>query len=72
MALQIQSPETLRLIEELARRTGEGTETAIEIAVRERLDRLETPAAKEQRRAEVQALVEEPCRSLQGFWTTSR
>jgi hypothetical protein len=58
MALQIQSPETLRLVEELARRTGEGTETAIEIAVRERLERLQTPAAREKRRAELQALAD--------------
>ena len=58
MALQIQSPETLRLVEELARRTGESTESAIEIAVRERLERLQTPAAREKRRAELQALAD--------------
>ena len=58
MALQINAPETLRLVEELARRTGESTESAIEIAVRERLERLETPAAREQRRAELQALAD--------------
>jgi hypothetical protein len=58
MALQIKAPETLRLVEELARRTGESTESAIEIAVRERLERLETPAAREQRRAELQALAD--------------
>jgi hypothetical protein len=58
MALQIKTPETLRLVEELARRTGESTESAIEIAVRERLERLQTPAAREKRRAELQALVD--------------
>ena len=46
MALQIQRPETLRLVEELARRTGESEESAVEIAVRERLERLQTPEAR--------------------------
>jgi len=58
MALQIQSPDTLRMVEELARRTGESAESAIEIAVRERLDRLQIPAAREKRRAELQALAD--------------
>jgi hypothetical protein len=58
MALQIQRPETLRLVEELARRTGESEESAVEIAVRERLERLQTPEAREKRRAELQALAE--------------
>ena len=58
MAVQIQSPDTLRLVEELARRTGESAESAIEIAVRERLERLQTPEARETRRAELQALVD--------------
>jgi hypothetical protein len=58
MVLQIQRPETLRLVEELARRTGESAESAVEIAVRERLERLETPEAREKRRAELQALAD--------------
>jgi antitoxin VapB len=58
MALQIQEPETVRLVEELARRTGESTESAVEIAVRERLERLETLGAREKRRAELQVLVD--------------
>src|SRR5687768_17254050 len=58
MALQIKAPETLRLVEELARRTGESTESAIEIAVRERLERLQTPAARERRQDELQALAD--------------
>jgi hypothetical protein len=56
MALRIQRPETLRLVEELARRTGESEESAVETAVRERLERLQTPEAREKRRAELQAL----------------
>ncbi len=43
MALQIETPETIRLVEELARRTGESTETNVDIAVIERLARLRTP-----------------------------
>jgi hypothetical protein len=58
MALQIQRPETLRLVEELARRTGESEESAVEIAVRERLERLQTPEGREKRRAELQALAD--------------
>ncbi len=58
MALQIRTPETLRLVEELARRTGESEESAVEIAVRERLERLQTPEAREKRRAELQALAD--------------
>jgi hypothetical protein len=58
MALQIQRPETLRLVEELARRTGESEESAVEIAVRERLERLQTPEARDTRRAELQALAD--------------
>ena len=58
MALRIQRPETLRLVEELARRTGESEESAVEIAVRERLERLQTPEARETRRAELQALAD--------------
>jgi len=38
MALQIQRPEILRLVEELARCTGEGVETTVAVAVRERLE----------------------------------
>ena len=58
MALQIETPETIRLVEELARRTGESPEAAINSAVRERLRRLETPEMREKRRAELQALVD--------------
>jgi hypothetical protein len=58
MALLIEAPETIRLIEVLARRTGEGTETAIAVAVRERLARLCTPEEEAVRRARVYALVE--------------
>ena len=58
MALRIQKPETVRIVEELTRRTGESAESAIEVAVRERLERLETPAAREKRRAELQALAD--------------
>jgi hypothetical protein len=59
MALQIQKPDTIRLVEELARRTGESTEITVEIAVRERLARLRTPEEEAERRARVYALVHE-------------
>ena len=40
MGLNIKNPETYRLVEELAKRTGESMTAAITIAVRERLDRI--------------------------------
>ena len=40
MGLNIKNRETYRLVEELARRTGESMTAAVTIAVRERLDRV--------------------------------
>ena len=51
MALQIKAPETIRLVEELARRTGEGAETVVQVALQERLARLRTPEEEAERRA---------------------
>jgi hypothetical protein len=59
MTLQIEAPETIRKIEELARRTGESDETTVRVAVQERLARLRTPVEEAERRAEVYALVRE-------------
>jgi hypothetical protein len=59
MALQIEAPETIRLIEEVSRRTGELPETAVQVAMRERLARLRTPEEEAARRARVYALVHE-------------
>jgi hypothetical protein len=59
MALQIEAPETIRVIEDLARRTGESDETAVHVAVLERLARLRTPEEEAARREEVYALVHE-------------
>ena len=58
MVIQIEAPETIRLVKELTQRTGESVEFAVEIAVRERLERLQTPETREKRRAELQALVD--------------
>jgi hypothetical protein len=64
MALQIEAPETIRLVEELARRTGEGAETVVQVALQERLARLRTPEEEAERRARVYALVKSfPLRS---------
>lgn len=59
MALQLESPETIRLIEEVSRRTGESSETAVAVALQERLARLRTPEEEAERRARVHALVRE-------------
>jgi hypothetical protein len=76
MALQIEAPETIRLVEELARRTGESPEAVVDAAVREQLKRFRSVEARIARKAELQALVdrlasrfEEPYRSLDpGEW----
>lgn len=54
MALE---PETIRLIEELSLRTGEGPESAMQAALRERLARFRTPEEEAERRAQLYALV---------------
>jgi hypothetical protein len=59
MALQIEAPETIRLIEDLSRRTGESAETVVRVAVQERLARMRTPEEEAARRARVYALVKE-------------
>ena len=59
MTVETMAPGLVQLIEDLTRLTGESPETAVEVALRERLYRLETPEAKEQRRARVYALVQE-------------
>ena len=59
MALQIEGPETIRVIRELARRTGQSEERVVDVAVRERLARLRTPEEEAERRARVYALVNE-------------
>jgi hypothetical protein len=64
MALQLEAPETIRLIEEVAQRTGETSERAVQVAMRERLERLpppapRTPEEEAERRAEIYALVRE-------------
>jgi hypothetical protein len=59
MALQIEAPETIRAIRELARRTGQSDERAVDKAVRDQLAKLRTPEEEAERRAEVYALVRE-------------
>ena len=59
MALQIEAPETIRLIEELARRTGESAEAVVENALRAEFDRLEESEDEARRRAEIYTLINE-------------
>ncbi len=76
MALQIEAPETIRLVEEVSRLSGENPEEVITAAVREQLKRLRAVEARIARRDELQALVdrlaarfEEPYRSTDpGEW----
>lgn len=59
MALQIEAPETIRVIRELAQRTGQSEEWAVDVPVREQLARLRTPEEGAARREEVYALAHE-------------
>jgi antitoxin VapB len=59
MAVQIEAPETIQVIRELAQRTGQSEERAVDVAVRERLARLRTPEEDAERRTVVYALVHE-------------
>ena len=59
MALQIEAPETIQLIEDVSRRTGESAETVVRVAVQERLARMRTPEEEAARRAKVYALIDE-------------
>jgi hypothetical protein len=59
MALQIKAPETIQLIEDVSRRTGESAETVVRVAVQERLARMRTPEEEAARRARVYALIDE-------------
>jgi hypothetical protein len=58
MVLQIEAPETLQLIRDLASRTGESPERVVEVALRERLARPRTPEEEQRRRERLDALVE--------------
>lgn len=56
MALE---PETIRLIEELSLRTSESPETALQVALQERLARFRTPEEEAEHRAQLYDLVRE-------------
>lgn len=64
MALRIEAPETIRLIEEVSRRTGETSERAVQVAMRERLNRL-PPLRTPEEEAERRARIYESVRKLQ-------
>jgi antitoxin VapB len=57
MSLSIKNPDTSALARRLADRTGESLTTAITVAVRERLDKLEREAGQERRIAELREIV---------------
>lgn len=64
MALQIETPETIRLVEELSRLTGQSAEVVIASAVREQFDRLQDLDSEAQRRAEIYELVRKLAASI--------
>ena len=59
MVLQLEAPETIRLAEEISRRTGEDPETVVQVALRERLARMRTPEEEAARRARIYELVKQ-------------
>jgi hypothetical protein len=58
MVSQIETPEAMRMIEEIAQRTGETSTEIVEIALRERLDRVRAVETRIARKAELQALAD--------------
>jgi hypothetical protein len=58
MVLHICKPETIQVIEEIARRTGQSAERVVETAVYDYRRRLRTPEEEEKRRQRLQALVD--------------
>jgi antitoxin VapB len=58
MALQIDAPETISLIERISKLTGESEETTVEVALRERFERLRASEEEDERWARVQELVD--------------
>jgi antitoxin VapB len=59
MTLRIEAPETVRIIRELARRTGLSEERAVETAARERLALLRTPEDAAERWKRVHAIAKD-------------
>lgn len=59
MVLIIESPETLDVIDQISKTTGERAETVVALAVRGRLALLDDAEAELQRRMEIYVLVKE-------------
>ena len=59
MALQIEGPETIQVIRELAHRTSQSEERVVDVAVRERPAKLRTPEEEAERRARVYAVAQD-------------
>ena len=58
MALQIETPEAMRMIDEIAQRTGETSTEVVESALRERLERVRAVEVRIARKEELQALAD--------------
>jgi hypothetical protein len=67
MGINIKSSEMERLIRELAEEAGEGKTEAVDVAVRERLDRLRSAKTKQKRLRRMRELVDELAPRLQDF-----
>ena len=59
MGINIKNAETEQRIRELAQRTGEGKTEAVDTAVRERLERLDTAQAGQKRRDRMREILDE-------------
>jgi hypothetical protein len=59
MAVQLEAPETIDLIETLKHLTGESTETAVKNALRERLERLRASEDEAERQAAIDLLIDQ-------------
>jgi antitoxin VapB len=67
MGLNIKNDRVEALIGELAALTGEGKTEAVEVAVRERIERLNEDAVKQKRLAAIMEIAKETGPLLKGF-----
>ena len=67
MGINIKNPEAVRLIRELAQRTGKGQTEAITEAVREALRRVDHETRSSERYAKIMAIADRTAPLMKGF-----
>ena len=70
MSLNIKNEETYRLTQELSKLTGESLTTAVTVAVKERLERVERETKKAGRAERLLAIGRDCAARLDEYWLT--